>query len=59
MEPPTSGSLMAIFVAMTAIDILPPDLLNMFLYLLLRGSFMPHLFVCYHSFPTLGKCMVM
>ena len=59
MEPQTCGSLMATSFAMTAIGILPPDLLRMFLYLLLRGSFMPPPFGCCYSFPTLRKCMVM
>ena len=53
MEPPTSGSLMAISVAITTIGILSPDLLNMFLYLLLGGYLTPHPFVCYDYFTIL------
>lgn len=59
MEPPTCGSLMATSVRMTAIGLLPPYLFNMFIYLLLRGTFTPHPFVCCYYFPTLRKCMVM
>ena len=53
MEIPPRGSLMAISVTMTAIGFLPPYLLNLFLFMLLRWSFTPH--ECCHPFPTLKK----
>jgi len=53
MELPENGSLMAISIAMIAVCFLPPYLLNLFLFMLPRGFFMPHEY--YHSFPTLGK----
>lgn len=59
MEPPTLGSLMATFVAMATMCPLPPDLLNMPLSLLWKRPFALHLPLCYHSFPTPCKHMVM
>lgn len=59
MERPTRGSLMTTYVAMMTISLLPPDLLYLLPFLLLRGFFTPHPFsFCYYS-PSLKKHMVM